>query len=231
MVDQPRLWALVPVKNLHNAKQRLAGVLSAAERLALFDAMLEDVLAVLCRCPGLAGVALVTRDPRAARLALRYGARLLEEPENRGHTAASSFGARVLADEGAAGMVQLPADIPLITPEDVHSLLQAHACAPAVTLAPSRDERGSNAVACSPPDVLPLRFGEDSFFPHFERARSLGIEPAVVHRPGLALDLDTPDDLRAFLAAPSATRSYAYLIGNGIAQRLAGAGSAQWVPP
>ncbi|TFH40509.1 MAG: hypothetical protein E4H01_16445, partial [Lysobacterales bacterium] len=140
-------------------------------------------------------------------------------------------GARVLAAEGAQGMVQLPADIPLITAQDIQSLLQIHARAPAVTLAPSRNERGSNAVACSPPDLLPLRFGEDSYFPHLKRARALGIEPAVVHRPGLALDVDTLDDLLAFLAAPSCTRAYDYLIRSGIAERVTDAANAQSVPP
>ncbi|MDH3772125.1 MAG: hypothetical protein OET79_14225, partial [Nitrospirota bacterium] len=88
------------------------------------------------------------------------------------------------------------------------------------TLAPSRDERGSNAVACSPADALPLRFGDDSFLPHLHSARALGIEPQIVKRPGLALDVDTPADLAAFLAAPSDTRAYAYLAESGIAARL-----------
>ncbi len=227
MVDRPPLWALVPVKNLQQAKQRLASVLDAGERRGLFHAMLEDVLGALSRCEALAGIVLVTRDREARLLAARYGARVLEEDHNRGHTAASSFGARALAEEGAAGMLQLPADIPLVTPEDIHALLQAHALAPAVTLAPSRDEQGSNAVACSPPDVLPLRFGDDSYFPHLHRARSLGIEPGVVRRPGLALDVDTPEDLLAFLAAPSATRAYDYLKKSGIAERVLGAGNAR----
>ena len=231
MVERPPLWALVPVKNLQDAKQRLADVLSAGERRALFRAMLEDVLSVLCHCQGLAGVMLVTRDPEARVLAARYGARVLEEEENRGHTAASSFGARELAEEGAAGMLQLPADIPLITWQDVDALLQAHASGPAVTLAPSRDERGSNAVACSPPDLLPLRFCDDSYFPHLNRARALGIEPGIVQRPGLALDVDTPDDLRAFLATPSATRAYDYLVRSGVADRIVAAVDTQSAPP
>jgi 2-phospho-L-lactate guanylyltransferase (CobY/MobA/RfbA family) len=42
----------------------------------------------------------------------------------------------------------------------------------------------------------------------------------VVSRPGLALDVDTPGDLAAFLATPSATRAYAYLADSGIAARL-----------
>jgi 2-phospho-L-lactate guanylyltransferase len=211
----------MPVKDLHDAKQRLAGVLDPAERQALFRAMLEDVLSALAAAEGLAGILMVTRDPEAQSLAARYGARVLVEESNRGHTAASSLGAWTLAQEGAAGMLQLPADIPLVTPDDLAALLQAHGPAPAVTLAPSRDRQGSNAVACSPPDLLPLRFGEDSFVPHLERARAIGIEPRVVERPGLALDVDTPDDLRTFLAAPSDTRAFADLRENGIAARLA----------
>jgi 2-phospho-L-lactate guanylyltransferase len=88
-----------------------------------------------------------------------------------------------------------------------------------------------NAVACSPPDLLPLRFGDDSYFPHLDRARALGIEPGIVQRPGLALDVDTPDDLRAFLATPSATRAYDYLIRSGIAHRMVAAVDTQPAPP
>ncbi len=215
------LWVVMPVKDLANAKQRLATVLSAAERQALFRAMMEDVLSTLAASPGLAGILMVTRDPQARALAVRYGARVLAEAANRGHTAASRLGARTLAAEGAIGMLQLPADIPLVTPADVEALLQAHGSAPSVTLAPSRDRRGSNAVACSPPDLLPLRFGEDSFLPHVQRARALGIEPRVVERPGLALDVDTPADLMALLATRPATRACAYLAGNGISERMA----------
>jgi 2-phospho-L-lactate guanylyltransferase len=218
------LWAVVPVKDLAHAKQRLAGVLDAAERQGLFAAMLEDVLAALAASEGLAGILVVTREPQARDLAARYGARVLVEPANRGHTAASTLGAATLAAEGGAGMLQLPADLPLLTAADVDAVLQAHAQAPSITLAPSRDRLGSNAVACSPPDLLPLRFGDDSFYPHLERARALGIEPKIVERAGLALDVDTPADLAAFLATPSATRAYAYLMQSGIAERLLAAG-------
>ena len=210
----------MPVKDLPHAKQRLAGVLGPAERHALFLAMLEDVLSALAAAEGLAGILMVTRDSEAQALATRYGARVLVEAANQGHTAASAFGARTLAEEDASGMLQLPADIPLVTPDDIAALLQAHGAAPAVTIAPSRDWQGSNALACSPPDLLPLRFGDDSFFPHVRRARALSIEPQIVDRPGLALDVDAPDDLAAFLATPSRTRAYAYLVQSGIADRL-----------
>lgn len=212
----------MPVKNVENAKQRLANVLPPNERQALFLAMVEDVLAAVAAADDLAGMMLVTREPAAISLAERYGARVLIESENAGHTAASSFGAKTLASEGTTGMLQLPGDIPGVTPADIEAVLTAHGEAPSVTIAPSRDELGSNAVACSPPDLLPLRFGDDSYFPHLQRARDLGVEPQVVKRGGLALDIDTPEDLAAFLAAPSPTRAYAYLTETGIAQRLAG---------
>jgi 2-phospho-L-lactate/phosphoenolpyruvate guanylyltransferase len=219
-LDRTGRWIVLPVKDLPRAKQRLAGILSAQERQELARAMLEDVLSALAASAGLAGILLVTRDAEARRLAARYGARVLAEATNRGHTAASSLAARTLAREAVAGMLQVPADIPLVTPDDVAALLQVHGEAPAVTLAPSRDERGTNAVACSPPDVMRLRFGDDSFSPHLRRAQALGIEPQIVRRPGLALDIDTPDDLAAFLAAPSPTRAFAYLAASGIGLRV-----------
>jgi 2-phospho-L-lactate guanylyltransferase len=230
-VERSGLWAVMPVKDLRGAKQRLAGILSAKERHALARAMLEDVLSTLGASPGLAGILLVTRDPEARRLAARYGARVLPEDEERGHTDAARQGARMLAQEGIAGMIQVPADIPLVTPADIDALLQVQGQAPAVTLAPSRDERGTNAVVCSPPDLLALCFGDDSFHAHLRRAQALGIEPQIVRGPGLALDIDTPDDLAAFLATPSATRAYAYLCENGIGRRIAHLMAAQPGPP
>ena len=203
--------AVVPVKNLGNAKQRLAGVLDQPTRTTLFRAMLEDVLEALAGATSLAGILLVTRDEEAIALAKHYGAECLIEPESRGHTAAVEFGARVLAARGAGALLQVPGDIPCVTAEEIEAVIEAHGPAPAVTIAPSRDYRGSNAVLCSPPDVFPFRFGDDSFHPHLAAARAVGIEPTVVERAGIGLDIDTPDDMEAFLASPSDTRAYRLL--------------------
>lgn len=210
--------AVVPVKSLRNAKQRLAAVLDQPARTALFRAMLEDVLAALAGATSIAGVVLVTRDEEAIALARRYGAGCLVEPENRGHTAAVEFAAKALAARGAGALLQVPGDIPRVTSGEIEAVIAAHAPAPApaVTIAPSRDHRGSNAVLCAPPDVFPFRFGDDSFFPHLAAARAIGIEPTVVERAGIGLDIDTPDDLEAFLASPSDTRAYRLLAGGSV---------------
>jgi 2-phospho-L-lactate guanylyltransferase len=66
----------------------------------------------------------------------------------------------------------------------------------------------------SPPDVVPLRFGDDSFFPHLEAARGRGIAPTVLHLPGIALDIDNPADLAHFVALGSRTRAGLWLADN-----------------
>jgi 2-phospho-L-lactate guanylyltransferase len=205
------LWAVVPVKELDRAKARLASALPQELRRALMLEMLEDVLAALAAVPALAGLAVVTIDPAARRLAAKHGCRIIEDGARDGHTGAVSAAARLLAQEGRAGMLTVPGDIPLVTADELVQLLAAHRAAPAFTIAPSRDERGSNAIVCSPPDAVPPRFGEDSFFPHLRAAEACGIRPTVVRLPGIALDVDTPDDLAAFARVPSSTRAYALL--------------------
>ena len=218
------IYALLPVKDLEDAKQRLSPLLDARARRRLFAAMLEDVLEALAGATSLAGVLVVTRHPDACTLAERYGAHTLGEARNLGQSSAVTFGARALSARGAAGMIAVPADVPLVRSEDIDAVLAAHPPAPSVTVAPAHDDLGSNAVACSPPQVLPFRFGDNSFRPHLARARALGIEPGVVRRPHLALDIDTPADLRAFSGRASRTRAYRFLEDSGILERLSATG-------
>jgi 2-phospho-L-lactate/phosphoenolpyruvate guanylyltransferase len=201
-----RICAVLPVKDTAQAKQRLAGMLSAEQRRALALAMAEDVLQTLAAAAGLAGILVVTADPAAAALAARYGARITGDGARAGHTAAVAAAADELAAEDF-DMLALPGDIPLIAPADVARLLAAHPAPPAFTIVPARDQMGSNAVLCSPAAAVPLRFGDDSFFPHLHAARARGIEPVVMRLPRIALDIDTPEDLALFRTAPSRTRA------------------------
>jgi 2-phospho-L-lactate guanylyltransferase len=205
------IHAVVPVKDTAHAKQRLGAVLSPAQRQDLALAMLADVLAALALVRDLAGILVVTADAAAAAIAGRHGARVVTNGARAGHTGAVAVAARQL---GRDGMLALPGDIPLVEPDDIRQLIVAHgtgAQGAAFTIAPARDDRGSNAVLCTPADAVALRFGADSFFPHLAAARSCGIAPQVVRRPRIALDIDTPDDLALFLRTPSPTRAYALL--------------------
>jgi 2-phospho-L-lactate/phosphoenolpyruvate guanylyltransferase len=110
-------------------------------------------------------------------------------------------------------MLVLPGDIPRVTAAEINTLIAAHRPAPSFAISPAHDEQGSNGVLCLPPEVIPLRFGDNSYFPHLDSARRHGIEPTIVPLPGFALDIDHPDDLRAFLCAePSMpTRTLSFL--------------------
>ena len=208
------IWAVVPVKDTSAAKQRLAPAVPPALRQALMLAMLEDVLAALADAPGLAGRLLVPTDQAAQRLASRYRADWLTEGAADGHTGAVAAATRHLAQTGAAGMLTVPGDIPLVTAEEITKLVQAHLSAPSFTIAPSHDELGSNAIIVSPPDAVPLRFGDNSFFPHLAAAEARGIRPTVLHLPGIALDIDNPADLRHFAQLGSRTRAGLWLADN-----------------
>jgi 2-phospho-L-lactate guanylyltransferase len=214
MTGSNGIWVVVPVKDISAAKQRLAPVAPPQLRQALALAMLEDVLAALAEAPGLAGRLLVTTDPAAKRLAAIYGAQCMAEGAADGHTGAVTAAAQRLAREGCESMLTLPGDIPLVTAGEIGRLVAAHRPAPSFTIAPSHDEQGSNAILLSPPDAVPLRFGEDSFFPHLAAAEARGIAPTIVHLPGIAWDIDNPADLAHFAQLGSRTRAGLWLAEN-----------------
>ena len=201
------IWLVIPVKESAAAKQRLAPVLSADLRQALALAMLEDVLATMAGVTALAGRILVTTDPEAERLAARYSCECMAEGANAGHTRAVAAAAARLARERRGAMLTVPGDIPLATAAEIGQLIAAHRPPPSFTIVPSRDERGSNAILLSPPNAVPLRFGENSFFPHLAAAEERGIAPTVLRLPGIAFDIDNPQDLHHFARLESTTRA------------------------
>jgi 2-phospho-L-lactate guanylyltransferase len=216
------VWAVVPVKEFEGAKRRLSSCLSPEERCTLATVMLEDVLDAVSAVRELAGLLVVTVDPVATSLAARYGARIVTEAAREGHTGAVAAAQRLLAREGHAGMMTLPGDIPRLSSAEIAATLEAHGAAPAFTIVPAHDDLGSNTVICSPPDIVPLRFGENSFYPHLDAVRGRGIDPLIVRQPGIGMDIDNPVDLVSFLKMSPRipTRTLAFLEQSGIAGRL-----------
>jgi 2-phospho-L-lactate guanylyltransferase len=219
MSDPGEVWAIIPVKETQGAKQRLAPVLSRSLRQALALAMLEDVLEAVTGVKGLGGAILVTVDPQAETLARRYGMATLTDGAHDGHTGAVNAGTRYLVAQSRKTMLTLPGDLPLVTAAELEQLIAVHAPAPAFTIAPAHDDLGSNAILMSPPQAVPLRFGEDSFFPHLAAARAQGIEPCVLQLSGIAFDIDNPQDLHHFARLGSRTRA-GMLIAEHASKRL-----------
>lgn len=215
---------LVPVKNLSNAKQRLSSVLSAEERTALARAMLEDVLTTLGEWKGRPPVAVVTSDPFALILARSFCFEVIADTNGSGESEAIERASRICAARGIGATLILPGDIPLLQAREVEAVLAAAPPQGAV-LVPSYDGRGTNAVLRRPAELFPLTFGGDSFERHLARVRRTGT-PCVVRRlPGIALDVDTPEDLAFLLAAETASRAQVLLQDWDVAERLQPAAS------
>ncbi|HEX6005714.1 MAG TPA: 2-phospho-L-lactate guanylyltransferase [Burkholderiales bacterium] len=220
MSGNERLWAVVPVKPFARAKRRLMPVLSFDERTKLTCAMLADVLTALTNAPCLAGVIVVTSERDAGTLAQAAGAIVMSEGKGTGMNAAVTKAARRLNASGAIGMLAIPADVPRITTPDIEAIALAHRAAPSVTLVPATKDGGTNALACSPPLAVPCRFGRDSLRKHQEAARAGGIAAQLVCLERFCHDIDRPDDLAEFALRPSPTRTHAYLVASGIAERV-----------
>jgi 2-phospho-L-lactate/phosphoenolpyruvate guanylyltransferase len=197
---------LVPVKNLANAKQRLASLLSQPLRTQLAQAMLSDVLETLAKWKNHPQVSVVTSDPYAIALARQFDFEVIADHANRSETDAIEMATAVCESRGDDSTLVIPADIPLIQASELENI-QASAPEHGAVLVPAADGRGTNAAFRRPAGLFPLRFGNDSFKPHLSAARATGKPCAVLSLPGIALDVDGPSELRQLAAAPGDRRS------------------------
>jgi len=197
---------LVPVKNLSSAKQRLAAVLDQPSRTALAQAMLHDVLTTLHKWKARPAVAVVTSDSYAVTLAAEFEFEVIPDPGNPGETGAIEMATRICVERGADSTLVIPADIPLIQLWELEEILK-HAPTEGSALVPAADGRGTNAAFRRPANLFPLRFGNDSFKPHQAAAQATGKPCVILNLPGIAVDVDNPEDLQQLISSPGETRA------------------------
>jgi 2-phospho-L-lactate guanylyltransferase len=208
---------LVPVKILADAKQRLSPILSPEERFALAQAMCEDVLQALASWENRPAVAVVTSDSFARRLAERFNFEVIAD-DNSGETNAIAMATAVCSERGAKCTLVVPADIPMIDGAELQRIFDSAPPGGAV-LVPDAAGRGTNAAWRSPGDLFPLRFGNDSFLPHLAAAEATGLPCVVLELPGIARDVDRPEDLRELAAATGERRSQKLARGWNLSRR------------
>jgi 2-phospho-L-lactate/phosphoenolpyruvate guanylyltransferase len=190
------LWAIVPVKPLRRGKSRLAGMLTEDERTVLNQELLEHTLKVLSGLKELDQVLVVSRDPHALTIARNHGAKTVQE-DGQPHLNTALARATVMAQvHSIRGILVIPADLPLLTPDDVLALIDRAAKPPVVVIAPDRHGKGTNALLMVPAGQIEYDFGEGSFQRHCERAKNSGARLEIVELPSLGLDLDLPEDLQ-----------------------------------
>lgn len=234
------MWALLPLKNICDAKQRLSSVLTPEERSGLFFAMVKDVLTVLQSHPEIDNTLIVSDDVAAQQLACDYGAELLTESELNvcGLNEAVQAGVGDLARRGFDDVMVIHGDLPLVSSAEISQLIDVHqqqlrhrnntdgraGGLSALTIAPDERREGTNCLLCSPASNMTYCYGVNSFSLHASQARNISMPLRVAYLPGAACDIDTPQDLMALVqrATPSnAQHSHHYISAHDLAARLA----------
>ncbi|MEZ4216344.1 MAG: 2-phospho-L-lactate guanylyltransferase [Myxococcota bacterium] len=197
---------MVPVKSLAESKSRLVAALSPDARGELALAMLGDVLDALGGAERVDVRAVVTPDDDVAAAAERAGARAIVA---RAPGLNASLDAAALALARDAGLGARPGDALLVvlgdvagaTARDVDALCASldGVDGPAVALAASHDG-GTAALLRRPPDAIPSRFGAASADAHRAAAAAARVPCLEPRVPSLAIDLDVPGDVDAFVA-------------------------------
>ena len=186
---------LLPIKPFAEAKSRLAPLLDGPARARLCRDLMRHTLAVLRDCSAVAEVVVISRDPAAWDVAGDFGCEAAVEPPDGGLNAALAGGVEIAVRHGADAVLVLPADLPLLAPDDVAALMAAaDGPGPTMVIAPDEARDGTNALLLGLPAPFAFRFGPGSFAAHCTAAREAGIVPVIVERPWLAFDLDTPAD-------------------------------------
>jgi len=185
------IHAIVPVNVPNGSKKRLSNRLDASQRANLTITMLMNVLTALKRSSSVSSVVVVCADLNVQSVVEGFGATFLWEGKRRGLNPALNFAMKKVPSESPVLIIH--ADLPLLTHADVDNLVRrAGNCS--LTLLPSKDGMGTNAILMRSPNMIQLAFGRRSFHRHEVYARKMKIPFRVISIPGVAFDIDNEKD-------------------------------------
>lgn len=189
------LWAIVPVKPLRRGKSRLSTVLTEEERTALNSHLLVNSLNILSSVDEIETILVVSRDPAALTIAREHHARTVLEDGNPELNTALRRASVVAQAYSANEVMVIPADLPLITKEDILAFLKKAGEPPEVIIAPDRRKDGTNSLYINPTGLIEFSYGPGSFEKHLQLARQCNARISIVEKFSFGLDLDLPEDL------------------------------------
>lgn len=192
------LWVIIPVKPLGRAKSRLSVVLSPEERRDLAEKLLRRVLGVVREVPSIAGSLVISRDSKALSIAREYGAYTVQESGAPELNNALMRATQVVASWNGGAVLILPADLPLVTSEDIVAMHEMGRTGPTVVIATDQHHDGTNAMLVRPPGLVPYLYGPGSFERHKMAAAMADADVKVYESHRLELDIDLPEDLQIY---------------------------------
>jgi 2-phospho-L-lactate/phosphoenolpyruvate guanylyltransferase len=188
------LWAIVPVKPLRRGKSRLSTILSEDERERLNHQLFVHTIEVLKEVDAITDILVVSRDSDVLTEARDMQVRTVTEngtPELNAALRRASLFSKNFSTEG---ILIVPADLPLMAPEDVSAFLKERRTSPVEIIAPDRRGQGTNLLFTNPADLLTFSYGMDSFDRHVTQAKKKDARVVVFENDRIALDLDIPED-------------------------------------
>ena len=188
------LWAIVPVKPLRRGKSRLAEILSEEERFRLNQHLFSHTIEVLRQVDAISDILVVSRDSHVLTEAREKQVRTVTEngtPELNNALRRASLFSKVFSTEG---VLIVPADLPMLTPEDVTDFIAQRTHPPMMVISPDRRRLGTNLLLIDPADLISFSYGFDSFERHCQLAKVEGAQVIVYENERIALDLDVPED-------------------------------------
>ena len=186
-------WLVIPVKSLREGKTRLASALDPVQRREFMDRLLVHTLEQATEFPGLERTLVVSACSETRTRATALGAHVMNEIGH-GLNAALKLAHASIQQRGATQMLVVPCDLPLLRSEDLR-YLSRKAMSEDIAIAPDRGKRGTNGLCFDSSLDFSFEFGPDSYARHKHNARRLQREHTAAISPGLAFDVDTPDDL------------------------------------
>jgi 2-phospho-L-lactate/phosphoenolpyruvate guanylyltransferase len=188
-----RLVAVVPVKDLEQAKSRLGGALDPEERAELAASLLRRTLRVINAAGVVANWAVISPDDAVMRIAHEMDVTAIRQRAGDLNTALE-LGRDWAAEQHADALLVLPTDLPLLCAEDIIALRDM-STEPSLVIAPDHAGSGTNALLLRPLDVVPFHFGANSYRLHLDAAAQAEVPVHTYHSPRTEWDLDTPPDM------------------------------------
>lgn len=202
------VFAVIPVKTLLKSKTRLSIILNPKERQAFTLVMLEDVLGAV-KCSMVCQTVVISSDPTVEELAKNFGVTHLAE-KKQGLNQAIEQATEWCIQNNADSVLVLPADIPLIIPEDINQIVKLGSERTSIVISPSQNG-GTNALLQKPPNLIHPCFGPNSFSKHKTEALHKRIPTRVCRSKRVATDIDSPNDLERLHKIKAQTVSHKFL--------------------
>jgi len=203
-----KIAIVIPVKG-RNPKGRLATLFGAKQRKQLQLAMLEDALQAIGTAGKLSEAYVVSSDLEILKFADRFGVGSVVESKDEGVNQAVE---RAISNlDGYDGWLVIPADLPLISANDIKTVLELVRMGSLVIISPSEDYSGTNMLLMSRKARIRLHYDDDSFNKHVREASSKKVRFAVYYSQSVSFDIDSAVDVHRYFAFGSRNSTMNFL--------------------